>query len=267
VRKKELGATGIQVPEIGLGTWGYRGGVEPIRKAIELDAWFLDTAEIYGTEEIVGEAIRDQREKVILASKVSGQHLKYDDVLRAADRSLAKLGIDCIDLYQVHWPNPHVPIEQTMRAMETLADRGKIRFIGVSNFFLRDLERAQACLKKHKIVSNQVKYSLLQRGIEEDMLPYCQKNRITVIAYSPLAKGDLIWGPFWRKRSGMKVLEKIAQETGKTSAQVALNWCIAKPGVVAIPKSNRTERIEENCAASGWELSSEQMEALNQAFS
>jgi diketogulonate reductase-like aldo/keto reductase len=141
-----------------------------------------------------------------------------------------------------------------------------VRFIGVSNFFMRDLEEALGCLSKHKIVSNQVKYSLLQRGIEADMLPYCQKNNITVIAYSPLGRGHLTSKPILRKRHAMGVLERIAGETGKTMAQVALNWCISKPNVIAIPKSDRTERIVEDCGASGWRLSVEQMEELNRAF-
>jgi diketogulonate reductase-like aldo/keto reductase len=121
-------------------------------------------------------------------------------------------------------------------------------------------------MTKYKIVSNQVKYSLLQRGIETDMLPYCQKNAITVIAYSPVAQGHLTSKPLLRKRHAMGVLERIAGETGQTMAQVALNWCISKPNVIAIPKSDKVERIVENCGASGWRLSAEQMEELNRAF-
>lgn len=266
VQVRELGDTGVSVPEIGLGTWQYRGGVEPLRKGIELGAFLIDTAELYDTEGIVGEAIRGRRERVFVATKVTGSHLRYDDVLKAAAGSLERLGVDCIDLYQVHWPNPAVPIRETMRAMEELVDQGKARFIGVSNFYLKDLEEAQAALKKHRIVSNQVKYSLFQRGIEADVLPYCQKNRITVIAYSPLEKGHLAAAPFFRRRRQFRVLERIARETGKSMAQVALNWCIAKPGVIAIPKSDRVERVVENCGASGWRLTPEQLRALDEAF-
>lgn len=155
---RELAATGVKVPEIGFGTWQYRGGSEPLRKAVELGASLIDTAEMYGTEEAVGAAIKGIRQKVFIATKVSGNHLRYDEVLRAADGSLKRLGIDTIDLYQIHWPDPAVPIAETMGAMEQLADAGKVRFIGVSNFYLKNLREAEACMTKHRIVANQVKY-------------------------------------------------------------------------------------------------------------
>jgi myo-inositol catabolism protein IolS len=267
VEHQELGATGIQVPEIGFGTWQYRGGSEPLRKAVELGAFLIDTAEMYGTEEAVGAAIKGMREKAFTATKVSGNHLRYDEVLRAADHSLKRLGVDTIDLYQVHWPDPAVPIAETMGAMEKLVDAGKVRFIGVSNFYLKNLQEAEACMTRHKIAANQVKYSLLQRGIEEDTLAYCQKRRITVIAYSPLARGDLCAKPLLRNRRALGALEKIAAESGKTMAQVALNWCISKPGVIAIPKTDKVERVVECCGASGWKLSPSQLAALDRTFS
>lgn len=263
---KELGGTGVKLPEIGLGTWQYDGGTEPLRKGISFGAFLVDTAEMYGTEDIVGEAVKGQRQQVFIATKVSGNHLRYDEVLRAAENSLKKLGTDYIDLYQIHWPDPSVPLRETMRAMETLVDMGKVKFIGVSNFYVKNLEEAQACMTKHRIVSNQVKYSLLNRGIEEDTLAYCQENKITVIAYSPLDKGGLISRPSLRNRTAINVLQRMAQETGKTIAQVALNWCLSKPNVIAIPKSDRVERVVENCQASGWRLSPRQLEALDRAF-
>lgn len=263
---KELGATGVKLPEIGLGTWQYNGGTEPLRNGISLGAFLIDTAEMYGTEGVVGEAIRGNRQEAFIATKVSGNHLRYDEVLKAADNSLKRLGTDYIDLYQIHWPDPGVPIRETMRAMEELADRGKVKFIGVSNFYVKNLEEAQACMTKHRIVSNQVKYSLLNRRIEEDTLAYCQENNITVIAYSPLDKGGLTSRPLIRNRAAISVLQKIALETGKTLAQVALNWCLSKPNVIAIPKSDRVERIVENCQASGWRLAARQVEALDRAF-
>lgn len=263
---KELGATGVKLPEIGLGTWQYNGGSEPLKKGLALGAFLIDTAEMYGTEAVVGEAIRQQRDHVFIATKVSGNHLRYDDVIKAANGSLKRLGVNRIDLYQVHWPDPGVPIRETMRAMETLVEEGKVRFIGVSNFYLENLKEAQACMVKHRIVSNQVKYSLLHRGIEEDMLPYCQKTRVTVIAYSPLARGELTSRPLQKNRGAFNVLQNVVQQTRKTAAQVALNWCISKPNVIAIPKSDRVERVIENLQASGWRLAREQIEALNRAF-
>ncbi|OGQ78194.1 MAG: hypothetical protein A3F90_07720 [Deltaproteobacteria bacterium RIFCSPLOWO2_12_FULL_60_19] len=263
---KELGSTGVKLPEIGLGTWNYRGGVEPLRKAIELGANLIDTAELYGTEDVVGEAVKGRRDKVFVATKVSANHLRHAEVLRAAEQSLKKLGMDYIDLYQVHWPDLAVPIAETMGAMEQLVDAGKVRFIGVSNFYLKNLREAEAAMKKHRIVSNQVKYSLACRGIEEDMLSYCQSNGITVIAYSPLDKGALVAKSLFKQRAARAVLERIAVETGKTAAQVALNWCISKPSVIAIPKTDKVERVVEACQASGWRLSREQAAALDRAF-
>jgi diketogulonate reductase-like aldo/keto reductase len=262
----QLGATGVKVPEIGLGTWDYHGGDAPILKAVELGACLIDTAEIYGTEEAVGAAIRGIREGVFVATKVSGGNLRYEQVLSAAEGSLKRLGLETIDLYQIHWPDPAVPIAETMAAMEKLVDDGKVRFIGVSNFYVNNLEEAAAALKRHKIAANQVKYSLLQRGIEEDTLGYCRKNRITVIAYSPLARGQLTAPRLIKNRRALATLQQIAAETGKTMAQVALNWCIAKPGVIAIPKTDKVERVVEMCGASGWKLSPSQMAALDEAF-
>ncbi len=263
---KDLGATGVRVPEIGLGTWQYRGGEAPIKKAVELGACLIDTAEMYGTEEAVGAAIKGLREKVFIATKVSGNHLRYEQVLAAADASLKRLGVEAIDLYQIHWPDPAVPIAETIGAMEKLVDDGKVRFIGVSNFYLKNLQEAEGVMKKHKIAANQVKYSLLQRGIEEDTLGYCQKNRIAVIAYSPLARGALCSRTLLKNRRALAALQQIASETGKTMAQVALNWCVAKPGVIAIPKSDKVERVVEMCGASGWKLSQSQIAALEKAF-
>ena len=263
---KVLGSTGIKIPEIGLGTWQYGGGVEPLRKGLSLGAFLIDTAELYGTEGVVGEAVKGQRDRVFIATKVSGTHLRHDDVLRAAENSLKKLGTDYIDLYQIHYPNPRIPIKETMRAMEALVDRKIVKFIGVSNFSVRELQEAQNFMEKYSIVSNQVQYHLMDREIEENLLPYCEKNDITILAYSPLARGQLTSKPMMRNRRAMGVLQQIASETGKTMAQVALNWCNAKPIVVSIPKSDKVERIVENCEASGWRLSAEQMATLNKAF-
>ncbi|MEE9252457.1 MAG: aldo/keto reductase [Thermodesulfobacteriota bacterium] len=263
---KRLGSTDAIVPEIGLGTWRYSGGVEPLRRGIELGAFLIDTAEGYNTEDIVGEAISGIPDRAFIATKVSGRHLSYDAVLRAAEDSLLRLGVDCIDLYQVHWPNPVYPISETMRAMEELADRGLVKFIGVSNFSIAELQEALALMRHHPIVSNQMLYNLKRREIEIELLPYCEEHGITVMAYTPLDDGSLAAGSRFLKGRGMKALERIASETGKTPAQVALNWCTASPNVIVIPKSNSTERTEENCEASGWRLSDAQIKILNDAF-
>ena len=250
-----------------------------MRHGIKLGAFLIDTAEMYRTEDVVGEAVAGIRGQVFIATKVWGGNLKYDQVLRAAEASLRLLGADCIDLYQIHWPNSRVPIKDTMRAMEHLVDTGQVRYIGVSNFSVKEMEEAQAEMSQHPIVSNQVIYSLKQRGIERDVLPYCQENLMTVLAYTPLANGSLApdsasdgrktLGRAARlvgRNQGIETLRRIAGETGKTPAQVALNWCVSHLGVIPIPKSNSVARTEENCGASGWRLSGEQISQLDQAF-
>lgn len=263
---RPLGDTQVMLPEVGAGTWEYRGGVEPLRRAVALGAYLIDTAEIYGTEPIVGEAIKGIRGKVFLATKVSGDHLHRNDVLKAADASLKRLGTDVIDLYQVHWPNSRVPIEETMGALENLVKAGKVRYIGVSNFSAKEMEAAQRGLIKNKIAVNQVIYNLADRDIENDVLSYCQKHSITVLAYSPLARGALLNKPALHSRAAAETLARIAKDVGKTLAQVSLNWCLSRPGVIVIPKSDKVARWDENCGASGWQLSKEQVSALDQAF-
>ena len=263
---RELGATGVMIPEVGLGTWKYRGGPEPLRRGIELGANLIDTAEMYRTEDAVGQAIHGIRDQVFVATKVLGSNLKYDQVLRAAEKSLRLLDDDVIDLYQIHWPSHSVPIAETMRAMEELVDRGMVRYIGVSNFSVADMEKAKAAMSKYPIVCNQVLYNLRRRGIEHDVIPYCEENNITVMAYTPLADGSLAVRPRLRGGRGWETLEAVAHEVGKTPAQVALNWCLTRSPVVVIPKTNSVARTEENCAASGWRLTADQVESLEAAY-
>ena len=208
---KKFAGTELMIPEIGLGTWEYRGGVEPLRRGIELGACFVDTAESYGTEEIVGKAIRGVRDRVFLATKALPRHFRRADLLRAADQSLARLKTDHIDLYQLHWPNYTVPLDETMAAMEELVDRGKVRFIGVSNFSVTELKKAQGVLSKHRIVSNQVRYNLIDRTVEGGLLRYCQEREIAVIAYSPLAHGLR----YLKECDREGVLERVSARRGK----------------------------------------------------
>mgnify|MGYP001160978874 CR=1 FL=1 len=273
---KKLGRTDVMIPTIGLGTWKYTGGVMPLRRGIDLGANLIDTAEMYKTEDAVGDAISGIRNQVLVATKVSGSHITYDEIMRAAKRSLRQLGVSSIDLYQVHWPNSNVPIGETMRAMEELVDVGVVKHIGVSNFSVRDLEEARGMMSKYPIVSNQVLYNLNKREIERELLYYCMQNHITILAYTPLASGSLsntssVMGGVKRivgkgDTSPGGVLKNIADEVGKTPAQVALNWCTAHPNVVAIPKANTVKHTEENCEAVGWYLSEDQMRRLDRAF-
>lgn len=272
MESKQLGTTGVMIPEIGLGTWRYRGGSEPLRRGIELGANLIDTAEMYRTEGVVGEAIAGIREKVFVATKVLGSNLRYEDVLRAANRSLRLLSVSKIDLYQIHWPNPRIPIAETMRAMNQLVSDGLVDHVGVSNFSVGEMQAAQAAMPNVPIVSNQILYNLRRRGAERDVIPYCRRHGLTVIAYSPLHEGALAGGAGGRLRRalgmsrGNEVLEKVARETGYSVAQIALNWVSDQGGIIAIPKSNSVQRTEDNCAASGWHLTAEQRQSLDQAF-
>jgi diketogulonate reductase-like aldo/keto reductase len=262
MKQKELGNTGVLLPEVGLGTWRYHAGVEPIRKAIVLGAFLIDTAEAYGTEEIVGEAVKHLRNDVFIATKVSPRHFRRSDLLMAAEQSLKRLRTDYIDLYQLHSPNRVVPIEETMGAMEDLVDRGKVRFIGVSNFSVAELRKAQAALSRYRIASNQVRYNLVERSVEVGLLRYCRENKITVIAYSPLAEGI----NHIKEKDPRATLSKVAALSGKTEAQVALNWCISRENVIAIPKASSVDHVVQNCGASGWQLSPEQHRLLEESI-
>lgn len=253
MEKIPLGPTSVEIPKIGFGTWEFSPGTGVIQRAVELDAGLVDTAESYGTEKIVGDDISGIRDQIFLATKVSAENLRYDDVLRHAQASLQQLRVDTIDLYQIHSPNPNISITETMRAMSTLVKDGQVRYVGVSNFSVADMKEAQDALGDIPLVSNQVRYNLFAREIEPYILPYCQANNITVIAYSPLAKGDF---------DGHNALAEVAAETGRTEAQVLLNWVIAHEGVIAIPKTGRVERVEETVRAVGWFLEPDQIRKL-----
>ena len=261
---KPLGSTGISVPEIGLGTWKYKGDPNIIAKSLELGANLIDTAEMYYTEDSVGRAIRAQREEYFVATKVSPSNLKYSDVIQAAEQSLKRLETGHIDLYQIHFPNEDIPIGETMQAMRDLVEDGKVRFVGVSNFSIAQLEEAQQALRNYPIVSNQVLYNLFDRQIEAELLPYCEANKVTVIAYSPLAQGKLDQELKQRPHLA-QVMDTLCSELDKTRAQILLNWCIYHPWVMTIPATNRVMGVVENCAASGWRLTPEQYALLSEA--
>ena len=231
-----------------------------MRKGLELGALLIDTAESYGSEDVVGQAVKGIRDRVFIATKVSPAHFRYADVLKAADQSLRRLCVDCIDLYQLHCANYLVPMAETLAAMEKLVEAGKVRFIGVSNFSVSLLKKAQKCMQKNRIVSNQLRYNLVDRTIEPRLLPYCQANGVTVIAYSPLAR------KFQRIFDGDPhgCLARIGRSAGKTPAQISINWCLCKDRVVAIPKASSVGHVEDNCGASDWRLSPEDVKTLDE---
>ena len=261
---KHLGSTGIQIPEVGYGTWKHQGDPAPILRALEMGAFLIDSAESYETERYVGQAIAGNRDAYFLATKVSPSHFQYADVLKAAEASLRALGTDVIDLYQLHWPSVDVPIEETMEAMARLVSDGKIRHIGVSNFSVALLKEAEQALGKGRIVENQIKFSLLDHEFADEVIPYCTERGITVFAYSSLEQGAFQDRVSERPELG-ETLDQIGAELGKTTAQLLLNWVIYEPNVITIPMTNRVQRVDENCGASGWYLSAEQREALTLA--
>ncbi len=264
---KYLGNTKEKVPVLGVGTWKMLGNekndIDTIRYAIGRGMALVDTAEMYGNEIMVGQAIRGF-ENVFIATKVAPHNFRYNDVINACNQSLKKLGVKQIDLYQLHWPNHSVPIKETMGALEQLKKDGKIRHIGVSNFDVREFEEAQASMKNSEIVSNQVEYSILTRDVEKDMIEYSRKNNITLIAYSPLASGAL----FSAKYQNLAImLSSIGKKHGKTMAQVALNWLIINEHVIAIPKASSKAHVDENMDAIGWKLTKSEISEIDHFLS
>lgn len=271
---KTLGKTAVEISAIGQGSMSIGGQFSPdyshdseqvaaLRLGIEKGMTFLDTAEIYGgghAEEIIGEAVKGIRGRVFIATKFSPEHNDYASVMMAVEKSLSRLKTDYIDLYQVHWPNPEVPITETMRALEDLMSLDKIRHIGVSNFSLRQLKEARQALEKTDIVSNQVEYNLFDRSIEKDLLPHCEDEGISVIAYSPLDQGKIIKGI----QGG--VIEEIANRYKKTVSQIILNWLASHKPIISIPKALKENHILENAAALDFEMTREDVELISQTF-
>jgi diketogulonate reductase-like aldo/keto reductase len=240
--------------------------IEAIRLGLDLGMNFIDTAEMYGaghSEEVVARALEGRSERVFVASKVSPRHFAHDDVLYSARMSLKRLNRKQMDLYQLHWPNPRIPIAETMRAMEKLVKEGLIRFVGVSNFSVEQTREAQESLSHEKIVSNQIEYSLVDRSPEDGVLQYCQKEGITVIAYSPLGQGKIPRG----RGSPFKVLDEMAGRLGRTRNQIALAWVLQNDNVVAIPKASDNSHVRENASVAEWKLPSDEGTRLDAAFS
>lgn len=296
-----LGESDLKVTKIGLGTWqfgsefwgwgkdfGEQDAVEAIEISIEKGVNWIDTAEVYGngfSEELIGKVLGEKRKNVIIATKVSGSHAKYQDIIAACEGSLRKLRTNYIDLYQFHWPNLYVPVEETMRAMEELVNRGKVRYIGVSNFPVPLIKEAQKALKKSFVVSNQVRYNLISREIDEEILPYCVSSNISIIAYSPIAQG-LLTGKYTHNKKPddslrkdaslfrepnysqiikfVELLTDFAEKIGKKPTQVALRWLIEKRGIVAIPGAKNKKQAEENVGAMGWKLDEEILKKLDE---
>jgi len=293
---KFVEAGGARISAIGVGTWQfgsrewgygpvYAGKIagDIVRRALELGVNLVDTAEVYGfghSERIVGEAIRDRRDRVFLATKIFPIGLPFM-MPRRARASARRLAVDRIDLYQQHWPNPLFPARSVMPRMRRLVDQGLVRHVGVSNFSLRQWLEAEEALGG-PVLSNQVRFSLVHREPERDLVPWAQAKGRIVIAYSPLGQG-LLSGkyqetsptnlrrarPEFSAQSRARLLPLIAAlgeigaRQGATPAQVSLAWLIRKPNVVAIPGASSVKQLEENVAASDLTLTDDEAARLD----
>ncbi len=293
---KYVEAGGVRVSAIGLGTWqfgslewGYgsryanEDAIAIVHRALELGVNLIDTAEIYGqgrSEQIVGDAIRDRRERVFLATKIFplGLPAQIESRARASAR---RLGVDRMDLYQQHWPSPLFPAGVAMPRYRRVVDSGLVGHIGVSNFSLRSWQRAERALGG-PVLSNQVSFSLVRRGPDRDLVLWAQREGRIVIAYSPLGQGllsgnyqDAAPRNFRRLRANFRAanrvtvaplvdaLRAIGSRHGATPAQVALAWLIRKPNVVAIPGASSVKQVEENTAAADLELGGDEAARLD----
>ncbi len=297
---RQLGNTDIRISPLIMGTWqaGRQmwadiddgDSVRAIRAALDAGVTAIDTASVYGaghSERMVARAVGADRQRVVLATKVFANEMKYDQVLAACERSLTNLKTDYIDLYQIHWPSgafgsDPVPIEDTMRAMVKLKERGSIRAIGVSNFSRDQLAEA---MEHGEIVSLQPPYSLFWRHVERDAGPLCLKHDLAILAYSPMAQGLLTgkFGPdhrfkpgdhrsknrlfqpdnFKRVQTALAELAPIAGRYSATLGQLALAWVMAQPNAFAIAGARNAEQAVQNAAAAQIEISPEDLAAMD----
>nr|WP_245579056.1 aldo/keto reductase [Inquilinus limosus] len=254
------------MPILGQGTWGMgedrrraKEEAAALAAGIDLGLTLIDTAEMYGeggAEEVVGQAVRGRRDEVFLVSKVYPHNAGRTAAIEACERSLRRLGTDRIDLYLLHWQG-RVPYAETIEAFERLRADGKVVDWGVSNFDLGDMEAWTGEKGGDRTATNQVCYSLSARGIEWDLLPWCQRRGLPVMAYSPLGQGRLLGHP---------VLGEVASRHDVAPATVALAWLLTRQGVVAIPKSSRVDRLRDHRRALDIVLDEADLAALDQAF-
>lgn len=299
-----LGKTGIKISRVGLGVWQFSEawGVTDynIAKSIVFEALnqginFFDTAMVYGrglSEEFLGRALREygiKRDDVVVATKIPGDFLSYDDVFRAVDRSLKRLGLDYIDLMQIHWPpcwHNH-PTCEYMKALERLVKLGKIMYIGLSDYPVELVEAARNCLSTTDIVSLQFRYNLIERQAEKELIPYAEKYNMTILPWSPLAKGALTGkytpqnlpqfqdvrkdDPLFHPSNFKNIwplieeLKRLGEKYGKKPAQIALNWLICySPLIVPIPGAKIPQQVVDNAGSVGWRLSYEDWRRLDE---
>ncbi len=258
---------GERVPAFGVGTWHMgedsalrTDEIATLRLGLDLGASLIDTAEMYGegkAEQLIGEAIAGRRDEAFLVTKVYPHNASRKGAVAACERSLRRLNTDRIDLYLLHWRGA-VPFAETMEAFVSLQKTGKIRYYGVSNLDLADMQELCTLPGAPRVQTNQVLYNLLRRGIEWGLRPWLRERRIPIMAYSPLEQSKL---------ARNSRLAAFARRHGMTPAQAALAWLLAHDDVIVIPKSSRRERLKENLAALDHRLTSAQLAELDRLFS
>ncbi|MBM3504492.1 MAG: aldo/keto reductase [Alphaproteobacteria bacterium] len=258
--------SGEKIPTFGIGTWRMgeqrahrRAETDAVRLAIDLGVTLIDTAEMYGdghAEEIVGEAIRRRRDGLFIVSKVLPSNASAKGTITACDRSLKRLGIDCIDLYLLHWPGSH-PLAATIGAFEELRTRKKIRHWGVSNFDLPDMKELSALVPGAACASNQVLYNLARRGIEHSLVPWSLARGMPIMAYSPIDQARLL---------SHRSLKAVATSLNATPSQVALAWLLRQPATIVIPKATDPDHLRENLGSLGIALTDQALRDLDRAF-
>jgi 2,5-diketo-D-gluconate reductase B len=250
-----VSAAGANIPQLGLGTWQLRGELcsRIVSAALALGYTHIDTAQGYANEADVGEGIAHSglsREKLFVTTKVQPQLMGTNDLATSVDESLRKLRIDTIDLLLLHWPNPEIPLAQSIAALNAVQRDGRVKHIGLSNFTSRLLAEAWR-LTKAPFAAEQIEYHpYLDQHV---MLEALRQRNMAIVAYCPLALGRIVGDP---------VIESIARAHGRSSAQVALRWLLQQPGVVAIPKTSHAERLEENLGALDFILTDSEMRRL-----
>jgi diketogulonate reductase-like aldo/keto reductase len=256
--------SGERVPVLGQGTWRMAerkrrraDEIASLRLGIDLGMTLIDTAEMYasgGAEELLGEAIAGRRDELFLVSKVLPHNASLRGTLDACAASLRRLGTDRLDLYLLHWRGGH-PLADTVQAMEILRERGDIRYWGVSNFDVADLEELDEVADGNQV--DQVLYNLTRRGVEYDLLPWCARRGLPIMAYSPIEQGRML---------GHAALREVAERTGATPAQVGLAWVLRNDGVLTIPCSGDPAHVRENREALSLRLSEADLATLDKAF-
>jgi diketogulonate reductase-like aldo/keto reductase len=254
------------MPRLGQGTWNMGDSaarreeeLAALRAGIELGMTLIDTAEMYGdgrSESLVAQAIAGMRDRVFLVSKVLPSNASRKGVVRSCEASLKRLKTDRVDLYLLHWSGSYA-LEETVRGFEDLLAAGKIRAWGVSNLDLAQMKQLAALPGGKACATNQLLYNLTRRGIEFDLLPWCQARKMPVMAYSPVEQGRIL---------GHRTLKEVAQRLGATPAQVALAWVLRQEGVVAIPKAATVAHVRENHRALALQPDAQALKTLDAAF-